>query len=371
MSKAAKARNADRRRWRVLIPDGDSPFALLVAQSLKRGDPSMQIHAAYVDPHALVRFSRYVDRCLPMPAEGTVDYLYELLKHQQYDLVLPVSGPGIAFVARHYALLGDLARIAMIPQSSLLDLVNDKWTFFQALHQAGVPVPPTVLVDAPSCAEQLQLGVPLILKPRHGSGGQGIVKFANEAEFKPREQEFMGDGHPYIMQVFIEGYDIGRSVLACNGRVLASTVQQPTRRGFRPTGPLHFLRDKAVEEMADHVVAALNWTGVAHIDLRYDERTATPMVIEMNARYWSSMMGSLVAGVNFPLEQVRASLIGPQDSSPSARDVHYVKITDWPSYYLEHRTPLSHSNLSFNLNDPVAKLMKWLRPSSSMGRGGA
>lgn len=371
MIKANQPRATDRSNWRVLIPDGDSPFALLVAQSLKRGDPSIRIHATYVDPHALARFSRYVDRCFPLGYTDTSGRLCKHLERVPYDLVLPVSGPGIAFVAQHHALLGNLARIAMIPELGQLELVNDKWTFFQALHQAGVPVPPTVLVDAPSCAERLQQGVALILKPRQGSGGQGIVKLANAAEFKSRAQEFMGPDHPYIMQAFIEGYDIGRSVLAFNGRVLASTVQQPSRRGFRPTGPPHFLRDNAVEEMADHVVAALNWTGVAHVDLRYDELTATPMVIEMNARYWSSMMGSLVAGVNFPLEQVRASVLGPQDRSPSPQDVHYVKITDWPSYYLERRTPLSHSNLSFNLNDPVAKLMKWLRPSSSMGHGGA
>lgn len=371
MNNAASSSNVGRNKWRVLIPDGDSPFALMVAQCLKRGDPSMQIHAAYVDPRALVRFSRYVNRTLPLPADGTIDHLCDQLKRTSYDLVLPVSGPGIAFVAANRSRLEPLVRIALAPEAGLLERVNDKWTFHLALQQAGVPVPHTVLVDSPSCISNVEQDVPLMLKPRHGSGGQGIVKFANAHEFGLRAHQFMGPGHPYIMQHFVEGYDIGRSILAQHGTMLASTVQIPVRNGFTPTGPLHFHKDPAVEAVVDRVAAALSWTGVAHVDVRFNARTSMPMVIEINARYWSSMMGSLVAGVNFPFEHVRTSMIGPAAAYPQPRDVHYVKISAWPSYYLKHRTPLAHSNLAFNLADPVAKVMKWIRPSSSMGRGGA
>lgn len=361
----------ERSNWRVLIPDGDSPFALLVAQSLKRGDPSIRVHTMHVDPHALTRFSRYVDRCFPLSATNTVEDLCKHLQHQSYDLVLPVSGPGISFIAAHGANIGALARIALIPTSSQLEMANDKWAFFQAMHKAGVPVPPTVLVDSATCTEQMPQDTPFMLKPRSGSGGQGIVKFTDAAEFRLRAHDFMGPDNPYIMQPYIEGYDMGRSLLARGGRTLAGTIQKPTRRGFRPTGALHFMHDSAAETVADQVAAALDWNGVAHVDLRYDIRTSRPVVIEMNARYWSSMMGSLVAGVNFPLEQVRASIPGSNATSPHPKDAHYVKITAWPSYFLKYGTPLSQSNLAFNLADPLAKCMKWMRPSKSMGRGGA
>lgn len=356
---------------RVLIPDGDSPFALMVAQCLKRGDPSMRVDASYVDPHALSRYSRYVGCCYPLSKHGAADGLCSLLARSEYDLVLPVSGPGTAFIATHRAQIEPLATVALIPALDALEQANDKWLFYLALQKAGVPVPPTVLVDSPLCAEALGKNVPLLLKPRRGSGGQGVAKFANAGEFALRAQEFIGPGNPYIMQLFVEGLDMGRSLLARDGQVLAGTFQRPHRRGFRPTGSLQFRRNQAAEEVADSVVSALRWNGVAHVDLRQETSTGRVVAIEMNARYWSSLMGSMVARVNFPLEHVRASMGGVPLSCQPAKDVSYMKITHWPAHFVRHGTPLSHSNLAFNLSDPLAKVMKWLRPSSSMGIGGA
>lgn len=366
------SRHADQGKWRILIPDGDSPFALLVAQCLKHGDPSIRVHAAYVDPRALTRFSRYVDRCFSLPATDTIEHLSNHLKASSYDLILPVSGPGMAFVTANLAQLSPLARIALLPESGRADLVSDKWTFYLALKQAGIPTPKTVLVDDPSCADRLGPGIALLLKPRHGSGGQGIIKFKDSCQFKSRAHEFIRPNQPYILQHYIEGHDVDRSLLAQDGRILCSTIQKPLfRHGFAPVGTLHFQNDHAVGDLVDRLIALTNWTGIAHIDLRYDHRTAQPMVIEMNPRYWSSLIGSLVAGVNFPLAHVRTSIDGQDKVGPQQRDVFYVNGMEWPSYFLKHGTPLSHSSLYFNLTDPVAKIMKWMRPSISMGSGGA
>ena len=53
--------------------------------------------------------------------------------------------------------------------------------------------------------------------------------------------------------------------------------------------------------VANKLVHELGWSGVANIDMRYDARHKIPMVLELNGRYWFSLLGSLNAGVNFPL----------------------------------------------------------------------
>lgn len=362
------ASNDERPVWRILIPDGDSPFALQVAQCLKRGNPALRIDAAYVDRRALARFSRYVDRTIALDPKAPLEGLESLLGKTHYDLLLPVSGPGIDFVAVNLARLGPLTRVAATPTHDQLTTVNDKWAFFQTLQRAGIPTPFTVLVDSTGCADAFDPQEPVILKPRGGSGGLGIVKLNSAREFAARAGEFLGEGHPYIMQRYLEGRDIDRSVLCANGTVLASAVQQSVERhhGFAPSSALHFHSDGPVEALVDRMMAALNWNGIAHIDLRYGQGQATPVVIEVNPRYWATLLGSLVAGVNFPWVHVQAAMGRPVEPT-TLRECHYVGFKEWPSYYLKQRTPLSETSLIFNLADPLAKLMKRWRPSTAMG----
>lgn len=367
-SLSAAPPNDERPVWRILIPDGDSPFALQVAQCLKRANPALRVDAAYVDRKALARFSRYVDRTIALDPKTPLEGIEAVLRNSRYDLLLPVSGPGIDFVAVHLARLAPLTTVAATPTHEQLATVNDKWAFFQTLQRAGIPTPFTVLVDSIRCVDVFDPQESVILKPRGGSGGLGIVKLSSAREFAGRAKEFLGDGHPYIMQRFLEGRDIDRSVLCMKGQVLASAVQQSVERhhGFAPSSALHFHSDAPVEALVDRMMAALDWNGIAHIDLRYEQGQATPVVIEVNPRYWATLLGSLVAGVNFPWAHVQSAMGRPMGAS-TLRECHYVGFKEWPSYYFKQRTPLSETSLIFNLADPLAKLMKRWRPSTAMG----
>jgi len=49
------------------------------------------------------------------------------------------------------------------------------------------------------------------------------------------------------------------------------------------------------------VMRKFNWHGVANIDIRRDHRTKKIYILEINGRYWGSVIGSLTrAGLNFP-----------------------------------------------------------------------
>jgi D-aspartate ligase len=47
---------------------------------------------------------------------------------------------------------------------------------------------------------------------------------------------------------------------------------------------------------------------VANIDLRYDIKDDMLKVIEINPRYWGTLFGSYLSGVNFPYDHYMASI---------------------------------------------------------------
>lgn len=354
-------------RIRVLIPDGDSPFALQVAQCLRRGDRRIQVDAAYVDERSLSRYSRFIHKSHRLDRNDLIGSMGALIEKCGADVLLPVSGPGIALVAEHAETLKKLVRLVPVPTPDAIELVNDKWIFAQRLMAAGIPTPKTVIFERIEKLDEFDPELPVLLKPRRGSGGLGIVLFDRAADVHAHADRFLGEGDTFILQEFISGHDIDRSVLCSNGRVLVGTVQEgvSVRKDFAPSGSLHFHFDPNVERLVDRTIEELGWNGIAHVDLRYNT-DGNLSVIELNPRYWSTMLGSLCAGVNFPLIAVRAAL-GIEQVSAGMRECYYVSLKEWPQFQRKLGVPLTHTSLSHGAADPLAKLMKKYRPSSAFG----
>jgi hypothetical protein len=75
-------------------------------------------------------------------------------------------------------------------------------------------------------------------------------------------------------------------------------------------------------DVAGRLVEKLGWSGVAHIDLRLRSKHGTLSVLEINGRYWRTLLGSLRACVNFPMLACQA-LIGAPTSSRQVRQTRY------------------------------------------------
>ena len=94
------------------------------------------------------------------------------------------------------------------------------------------------------------------------------------------------------------------NVLAQDGQIFAATVQhaiKPSPEPYRPAIGIEFRDDPAAMNVAEKLIRELGWSGVANIDMRFDARRQIPLVLELNGRYWFSLLGSFNAGVNFPL----------------------------------------------------------------------
>jgi predicted ATP-grasp superfamily ATP-dependent carboligase len=174
----------------------------------------------------------------------------------------------------------------------------------------------------------------------------------------------LGDRLPrYLVQTCISGFDIDCSVLCREGGLLAYTIQQglvPNRIPFGAADTIQFIHDQAVLSVVEKLMGQLKWSGIAHIDLRYDNKRENLHVLEINGRYWGTLFGSLCAGVNFPYLACLAAMNKPF-AMPAFRDGYFASV----GAHLRHtwKNPLKlaqlhRTPLRFGLADPLPELVR-------------
>jgi D-aspartate ligase len=113
------------------------------------------------------------------------------------------------------------------------------------------------------------------------------------------------------------------------------------------------------------VMAELHWSGVAHVDLRAHEESGEISIIEINPRFWGSVLGSLHAGVNFPYLACLNAL-GQEFDYPQFRDCRYVAGTTAAGIWRSGKYGITASGFALGdtvfryiLDDPLSSVLEW------------
>jgi hypothetical protein len=146
---------------------------------------------------------------------------------------------------------------------------------------------------------------------------------------------------------------------------LAYTMQRalvPSRKPWHPAAAIEFMHDHEALTSIERLVRAVRWSGIAHFDCIFDHAARQTLILEVNPRYWRSLLGSLNAGVNFPLLACLASQ-GETFERPAYRHIRYAKpetaLRLWLRGMLTRGSPrwrLGDSSLSTTASDPLPDL---------------
>jgi len=371
----------------VLIPDGENEHVLWVVRSLA---DSQQVKTCILSDKRWmpVRFSRHC-RWYEFEPTGTdytarVGALAEMTRRFHIDVILPVSEEGVQFAATERGSLSKLAALSPIPTLESLRIARNKWLLNQFADQRGVMVPESALVTLDLAFERRisALEYPVLLKPTSLTDGQGIRRFETLSDLQRflESQAAESFKHKSLIQSYVPGSDMGLSVLCRDGEILAFTIQRGIISAAHRFGPLmamEFISQEDVLESGRKLVSALSWSGVAHIDFRCDSRDGRAKIIEMNARYWGSLLGSLVAGVNFPYLACLAAQGIPFDR-PEYQHTKYAYSTTVIKealLWLLGKNTLKgftyrETGLRFFLPDPLPEMVKRLGLSANVGATG-
>ena len=125
-----------------------------------------------------------------------------------------------------------------------------------------------------------------------------------------------------LVQGFIQGMLIDCNILSKGGDIQRALV--PGGSPYKPPADCEFVNDERAIAITEKVVRGLEYSGVANLDLIYDQERGEIKVFGKNPRYWMSLLASLVAGVDFPGLSCLLSE-GKPFSRPAYRHVRYVR----------------------------------------------
>ena len=287
-------------KMKILIPDGESFFALSVINCLSVIE-NIEIHVIYSSnenngvqySNKINSFTRYKQ------THNEIDFVH-FLKHEierrKINVLMPLHVYSIKITSKYRSVFEKINIKILAPNLVNLDAVYKKSELSKYLTENNFPFPKTIN-DVKKIDE---LNFPVLYKPAQGTAGGFGIKL-----FKKKEDiiKYKLNSEEYVIQEYLTGYDIDCNVLCMEGKILAYTIQKgilPSDKMFGPPNAVEFLHEEKLFEMMERLFKKLNWTGVANVDLIFDEVDNDIKLIEINPRFWGSVEASNRVGVNFP-----------------------------------------------------------------------
>ena len=375
---------AKRKKYRVLIPDGENFYLQKILYCLATTD-SVELYVVSSKKYTPTRFSRYIFKfCyLPKPEDDRdwVNRICQLCDTYQIEVLMPMYEDRIRTLTVFFDLLPERCK-PLVPSSvTLFDTANHKGLLARHMHEYDIPGPRSQQIENLNQLDKkiLELQFPILVKPpTNTGGGVGILKFEDReglsAFLSSNELQF-----PLLFQEFISGFDSGCNVLCKNGEILAYTIQKGFLYSNLPYSPqtgLVTIHQEEILDIARSLMKSLNWTGLANIDLLYDRGSNKYLVLEINPRFWNTVVGSALAGVNFPLLYIRAAM-GEKFELPEYKETTFINLKGLasmlkrdPRTIFKRRLIWEQTPFKFALRDPVPTVYHyiWRTKNIIMGR---
>ncbi len=319
----------NRKAPRVLILDGFWNKTLAAVRSLGARDFFVAVGESTRFAPAL--FSRYCRRRFihPSVAGHPEDFLAALARELavgHYDVLLPMELGTQLFVTKHRERLEALVRIPFADADLALRL-HDKGFLASFAMKQGIECPPTFLPRDLKEAGRMagEFPYPVLIKPRHSSGGRGIERVDREADFMAGYARVHAR---YPMPIVQECIPAGGDALGV--AVLMNFASEPRAsfvyrrlREYPVSGGPSTLRESiwhpALRASAERLLSSLGWVGVAMVEFKVHPGDGRPKLLEVNPRFWGSLHHAIVCGVDFPFLLYSLAMEGDVAGVPGYR----------------------------------------------------
>ena len=258
----------------------------------------------------------------PSPQDAPNEFICrinEISSKYNAEILFPVGSDTYVTVSAYRDQLHkDIQMI--IADDNLIQKAHDKYECVRYAEDIGVKVPQTILLRDITDVKNLKtLGLPLVLKPRRGSGSQGVqiisrisdlmtLKANLERDLKNitkcnGKRSLVYDDSDPIVQEFVDGPIIDACVIANRGDIKAVLTQTrlktlPPYGGYGVMNRTVYIPE--IREITERLLGDLGWHGVAQVEFKLDTKTGEYNLIEINPKFWGTLALSVKAGIDFP-----------------------------------------------------------------------
>jgi carbamoyl-phosphate synthase large subunit len=290
---------------------GPSGISILRAMA----DEPVAMLGGDIDPYAAGLYLLGPDRrhILPRGDDPRIaSMLLDLCRAEEVDVLVPTVDTELLPLARARAEFAEAGVTLVVASEETLAVCLDKWSL-AARCSGAVRVPDTWLVDAGFDASAPSL--PVIVKPRSGSGSRGIVLVERRAELEalPRDGSL-------LVQEHLPGPEHSLDVLArADGHVAAVVPRERLKvdSGIAVTGRTK--HDERLDTFAREVARLIGLTTVANVQVKEDA-DGEPALLEVNPRFPGTMPLTVASGVDMPRLAIGEALGTPIADGPIAFD---------------------------------------------------
>ena len=286
---------------RVLVTGVGGPSGQSIMKSLERME--VELLVADLDPYAAGLYLVPEERRFLLPRgddPGFADHLLDLVRRENVRVVVPTVDSELLPCAERLDAFAGAGAAVVVPSAATLRTCLDKW----ALHErcfGEVRVPASVVADAGFDPDAIEL--PVIVKPRTGSGSRGIRLVEDRATLAAVER----DG-TQLVQELLPGPEFSLDVIArADGKVIGVVPRERLKvdSGIAITG--RTVHDPVLIEYGRRVAELIGLTTVANVQVK-GARDGEPALLEVNARFPGTMPLTVAAGIDMPALAVREAL---------------------------------------------------------------
>jgi predicted ATP-grasp superfamily ATP-dependent carboligase len=227
------------------------------------------------------------------------------------DSVFPTSEAAIMACSRYR---NELARIPIIPQEQEIETLFSKARTLGIAQSLGIAVPKTVHITQTSSLATSPIGLrfPVVIKSessevmlsKRAATSEKTTYVANENDLRRECESRLAKGQSVLLQEFIDGYGVGISGLFAEGRPVALLGHRRIRESDPLGGPSAVAETIELEPRLLHatttLLAAIGFTGPAMTEYKVDRRTGQAYLMEINGRFWGTVLLAPVAGLDLP-----------------------------------------------------------------------
>ena len=294
----------------VLVLAGTARVVVTISRCLQRHGIDVDVLQlpGSAKEHITSRSIRNVYR-LPTPVipDMFASHLMDLIERGGYDTLVPTTDESLAALAPLY---DDVSKKLYpgCPRPDIVRSVLDKRLTLSAARECTIDVPREYLLHDLTELDAVRddLRFPLLIKPASKAikANTPVRLLGTIDHLREELLRDPGFGHNYLLQEYCEGFGIGVEVLIWDDEVRA-LFQHRRIKEFPVAGGVSILAEAqqpnpALVEASTRLLRRLRWQGVAMVEFRYNPRTDSAVLMEVNGRYWGSLALSVNAGVEFP-----------------------------------------------------------------------